>query len=55
MIDRASRYTHVATLQMKDASERMGEALWGRAMRPTATFGPYDGSGPLLRHEGRGP
>jgi len=24
------RYTHVATLQMKDASERMGEALWGR-------------------------
>jgi integrase len=23
------RYTHVATLQMKDASERMGEALWG--------------------------
>ena len=22
------RYTHVATLQMKDASERMGEALW---------------------------
>ena len=24
------RYTHVATLQMKDASEQMGEALWGR-------------------------
>jgi site-specific recombinase XerD len=24
------RYTHVATLQMKDASERMGEALSGR-------------------------
>jgi integrase len=24
------RYTHVATLQMKDASERMSEALWGR-------------------------
>jgi integrase len=24
------RYTHVATLQMKDASERMGEALWGQ-------------------------
>jgi integrase len=24
------RYTHVATLQMKDASERMGQALWGR-------------------------
>jgi len=23
------RYTHVATLQMKDASKRMGEALWG--------------------------
>jgi integrase len=23
------RYTHVATLQMKDASERMGQALWG--------------------------
>ena len=23
------RYTHVATLQMRDASERMGEALWG--------------------------
>ncbi|MGA5764439.1 tyrosine-type recombinase/integrase [Nonomuraea bangladeshensis] len=23
------RYTHVATLQMKDASERMGAALWG--------------------------
>jgi integrase len=23
------RYTHVATLQMKDASERMGRALWG--------------------------
>jgi site-specific recombinase XerD len=23
------RYTHVATLQMKDASERMSEALWG--------------------------
>ena len=23
------RYTHVATLQMKDASDRMGEALWG--------------------------
>ena len=22
--------THVATLQMKDASERMGEALWGQ-------------------------
>ena len=25
----AERYTHVATLQMKDASERMDEALWG--------------------------
>jgi integrase len=25
------RYTHVATLQMKDASERMSEALWGHA------------------------
>jgi site-specific recombinase XerD len=24
------RYTHVATLQMKDASDRMGEALWGQ-------------------------
>ncbi|MEV1168700.1 tyrosine-type recombinase/integrase [Nonomuraea sp. NPDC049784] len=24
------RYTHVAMLQMKDASERMGQALWGR-------------------------
>jgi Site-specific recombinase XerD len=24
------RYTHVATLQMKDASERMGEAPWGQ-------------------------
>ena len=24
------RYTHVATLQMKDASERMDQALWGR-------------------------
>jgi site-specific recombinase XerD len=24
------RYTHVATLQMKDASERMSEALWGQ-------------------------
>ena len=24
------RYTHVATLQMKDASERIGEALWGQ-------------------------
>jgi SRSO17 transposase len=24
------RYTHVATLQMKDASERMGQALWGQ-------------------------
>jgi site-specific recombinase XerD len=23
------RYTHVASLQMKDASERMGAALWG--------------------------
>ena len=23
------RYTHVATLQLKDAGERMGEALWG--------------------------
>ncbi|GAA1618492.1 hypothetical protein GCM10009733_013500 [Nonomuraea maheshkhaliensis] len=23
------RYTHVATLQMQDASERMGAALWG--------------------------
>jgi site-specific recombinase XerD len=23
------RYTHVATLQMKDASDRMGQALWG--------------------------
>ena len=23
------RYTHVATLQMKDASERLGQALWG--------------------------
>ena len=22
-------YTYVATLQMRDASERMGEALWG--------------------------
>jgi site-specific recombinase XerD len=22
-------YTHLATLQMKDASERMGQALWG--------------------------
>jgi site-specific recombinase XerD len=24
------RYTHVVTLQVKDASERMSEALWGR-------------------------
>ena len=24
------RYTHVATLQIKDASERMDQALWGR-------------------------
>jgi hypothetical protein len=24
------RYTHVATLQMKDASELMDQALWGR-------------------------
>jgi integrase len=24
------RYTHVATLQMRDASERMNEALWGQ-------------------------
>jgi len=24
-----ARYTNVATLQMKDASERMGRALWG--------------------------
>ena len=24
------RYTHVATLRMKDASERMSEALWGQ-------------------------
>ena len=24
------RYTHVATLQMKDASERMDQALWGQ-------------------------
>ncbi|MDR8407821.1 tyrosine-type recombinase/integrase [Nonomuraea sp. 3-1Str] len=23
------RYTHVATLQMRDASDRMGSALWG--------------------------
>ena len=23
------RYTHVATLQMKDASDRMDQALWG--------------------------
>jgi integrase len=26
------RYTHVATLQMKDASERMSEAMWGQAL-----------------------
>ena len=24
------KYTHVATLQMKDASGRMGQALWGQ-------------------------
>ena len=24
------RYTHVATLQMKDASKRMSEVLWGQ-------------------------
>ena len=24
------RYTHVATLQMKDASVRIDQALWGR-------------------------
>ena len=24
------RYTHVATLQMRDASDRMTEALWGQ-------------------------
>jgi site-specific recombinase XerD len=24
------RYTHVATFQMKDASDRMGQALWGQ-------------------------
>jgi len=45
-------------LQMKDASERMGEALRGRAMRPTATqtatFGPYDESGPLPCIQGEG-
>jgi hypothetical protein len=27
--DDTERYTHVATLQMKDASERMDQALWG--------------------------
>jgi hypothetical protein len=25
------RYTHVATLQMRDASDRMDAALWGSA------------------------
>jgi hypothetical protein len=31
------RCTHVATLQMRDASERISEALWGPAMSVTAT------------------
>jgi hypothetical protein len=26
----AERYTHVATLQMKDAGERMDQAHWGQ-------------------------
>ncbi|GII28444.1 hypothetical protein Pmi06nite_18860 [Planotetraspora mira] len=28
-ITTTERYTHVASLQVKDASERMGAALWG--------------------------
>ena len=30
LVTTAERYTHVATLQMKDSSERMDQALWGR-------------------------
>jgi hypothetical protein len=31
------RYTHVATLQMKDASELMDRALWGQRAKAIAT------------------
>jgi integrase len=44
------RCTHVAALQMKDASERMSEALWGPRVSATATKlrpWPPRESGPL--------
>jgi integrase-like protein len=47
------RYAHVATLQMKDASERMGEALWARD-EANCNPRPCDESGPLPRASGEG-
>jgi hypothetical protein len=51
---RSERYMHAATLQMKDASERIGEALRGQdeaSCKPVAD----SESGPLPLHAGRRP
>ena len=35
----APRYTHGATLQLRDASERMNRALWGQGNEPNCNLG----------------
>jgi hypothetical protein len=52
------RYAHVATLQMKDASERMDQALWGRDegnCNPNCNPGPETAPALSRFAVGRGP
>ena len=52
------RYTHVAMLQMRDASERMSERYGARDERncnPNCSFGLSRESGPVPARSGRGP
>jgi hypothetical protein len=52
------RYTHVATLQTKDASKRMDRALWAedeRNFNPNCNLRRWSGFGALSIEEGRGP
>ena len=51
------RYTHVATLQLKNASERISEALWRQGQRngnPNCDLWPLRESGSVLMVLGEG-
>jgi integrase len=43
-ISMTSKYAHVLPQVMTDAADRIGQALWGSAMKPTATKTATDDS-----------